>query len=86
MGETFVGAVSHYFGKPGVAALTIAESRLDVGDTIHIVGHTTDFTQQIGSMQIDHADVESVGPGDEVGIKVDERVRIHDKVYRVDPD
>jgi putative protease len=86
MAEQLIGTVTHYFGKAKVAGITISEGQLAVGDTIHIVGHTSDFTQKIESMQIDRAPVETAKPGDEIGIRVEEHAREHDKVYRVVPD
>jgi putative protease len=86
MSEQLVGTVTHYFGKAQVAGIEITEGELHVGDTIHVIGHTSDFTQQIESMQIDRAAVEKAGVGDQIGIKVAEHAREHDKVYRVVPD
>lgn len=86
MAEQLVGKVTHYFGKAGVAGIKITEGELSVGDMIHIVGHTSDFTQKVDSMQIDRAMVESAKVGDEIGIKVVEHAREHDHVYRVLPD
>ncbi|HUU81867.1 MAG TPA: EF-Tu/IF-2/RF-3 family GTPase [Phycisphaerae bacterium] len=86
MAEQIVGTVTHYFGKAQVAGIKITEGELKVGDTIHVLGHTSDFTQTIESMQIDRAPVETAKVGDEIGIKVPEHVREHDKVYRVAPD
>ena len=86
MAEQLIGAVTHYFGKAQVAGIKITEGELKVGDTIHVLGHTSDFTQQIESMQIDRATVESAKVGDEIGIKVPQHAREHDKVYRVLPD
>ena len=86
MAEQLLGTVTHYFGKANVAAIKITEGQLCVGDTIHFVGHTSDFTQKIESMQIDRAPVESANVGDEIGVQVSEHVREHDKVYRVLPD
>ncbi len=83
MAEQFIGKVTHYFGKAKVAAVKITDGQLRVGDTIHIVGHTSDLTQKVESMQIEHASVESAGVGDEIGIQVVEHVREHDNVYRV---
>lgn len=84
MGEQLIGTVSHYFGKPGVAAIEMTAGKLSVGDTVHIVGHTTDFTQTVTEMQVEHEAVTEVKPGDQVGIKVGDRARVHDQVYRVD--
>ncbi|MFQ5805313.1 MAG: EF-Tu/IF-2/RF-3 family GTPase [Phycisphaerae bacterium] len=86
MPEELIGQVTHYFGKAQVAGIKITDGQLAVGDTIHIVGHTSDFTQQIESMQINRVAVESAKVGDEVGIKVAEHAREHDQVYRVLPD
>jgi len=65
-----------------VAAIKM-EGTLNVGDTIHIQGHTTDFTQQVDSMQIENQSVDSAGPGADVGIMVEDRVRENDTVYKV---
>ena len=86
MAEELVGIVTHYFGKPRVAAIEMTAGKLAVGDTVHIVGHTSDFTQSIDSMQIEHASVQSAKVGDKIGIQVVEHAREHDKVYRVSPD
>ncbi len=86
MAEQLIGLVTHYFGKANVAAVKITEGELHVGDTIHVVGHTSDFTQTIDSMQIDRAPVEVAKVGDEIGIQVVEHAREHDEVFRVTPD
>jgi len=86
MPEEQVGRVSHYFGKVGVAGIDVTAGEIKVGDTVHITGHTTDFTQTIDSMQIDNKNVERATKGDSIGIKVPDRVRPHDIVYRVLPD
>ena len=77
-----IGRVSHYFGKPQVAAIVLTDG-LKVGDTISIQGHTTDFEQEITSMQIMHQDVSEAGSGDDVGVKVQSRARRGDRVYKV---
>lgn len=82
MPEEIVGTVIHYFGKIGVAALTLT-GKIRVGDTLRFKGHTSDFTMTLDSMQIDNASVEEAGPGDDVGIKVTEKVREHDEVLLV---
>jgi len=86
MAEELVGEVTHYFGKARVAAIKITDGQLDVGDTIHIVGHTSDFTQKIDSMEIERAPIQSAKVGDEIGVQVVEHAREHDKVYRVSPE
>jgi putative protease len=83
MPEQKIGVVTHYFGKIGVAALDITDGELHVGDTIHIKGHTSDFTQTIDSMQVEHQSVEVARPGDSVGISVTEHAREHDDVFKV---
>ena len=83
MAEQKIGIVTHYFGKIGVAALKITDGELKVGDTIHIKGHTSDFSQQIESMQVDSQTVEMARPGDDVGIRVVDYVREHDEVFKV---
>lgn len=86
MAEELVGVVTHYFGKARVAAIKIMDGQLDVGDTIHVVGHTSDFTQKIDSMEIERAPVQSAKVGDEIGVRVVEHAREHDNVYRVLPE
>lgn len=83
MEEKKVGQVIKYFGKIGVAAIRLSEGSLKVGDKIHIVGHTTDITQGIDSMQIENKNVQEAGPGADIGIIVKDRVREHDIVYKV---
>lgn len=83
MVEEKIGLVEHFFNKVGVAAIKITSGELKVGDTIHVVGAHTDFTQKIDSMQIDKDPIESVKAGDAVGIKVKDRVREHDVVYKI---
>ncbi len=83
MSEKKIGVISHYFGKISVAGVEIEKGKLKTGDTIRIKGHTTDFTQMIKSMQIDLQTVEVAKKGDSIGIKVSERVREHDEVYKV---
>ena len=80
--KEIIGQVTHYFGRIGVAVLELS-SDLKVGDSIHILGHTTDFEQTVGSMEIDHKKVQSVGPGDDVALKVAKIARKGDSVYRV---
>jgi len=81
-GEELIGEVTHYFDHVGAAVLDL-NTQLQVGETIHIKGYTTDLVQQVESMQIDHADVGQAGPGEDVAILVSDRVREGDEVYRV---
>jgi putative protease len=83
MAEERVGVVIHFFDKIHVAAVRVTDGEINVGDTIHIKGHTTDVTQTIDSIQMEHASVTAARPGDDVGIKVAEIVREHDAVYKV---
>lgn len=82
MSEKKAGTVSSYFKKVGVAAVKL-EADLAIGDTIRIIGATTDFTQKVESMQIEKEPVEKAGAGDSVGIKVKDRVRPNDIVYKI---
>jgi translation initiation factor IF-2 len=81
--EVKIGTVSHYFGKVNVAAIDLTDGDLAVGDTIRIKGHTTDFTEKVGSMQIDRVDVPKAEKGQGVGIRVSEHARIGDEVFKV---
>ena len=83
MAEEQFGVVTHFFGKIGVAAVRVTAGEITVGDTIRIKGHTTDLTQIIDSIQVEHGSVPSARAGDEVGIKVVEAAREHDAVYKV---
>ncbi|MGH7411365.1 MAG: EF-Tu/IF-2/RF-3 family GTPase [Candidatus Methylomirabilis sp.] len=83
MPETKVGNVKEYFAKVGVAGIVITEGHLSVGDTIHIRGHTTDLTQSVDSIQLEHVPLQRAEPGQLVGIKVRERVRPQDQVFKV---
>jgi putative protease len=83
MEEKKVGFVSNYFGKISVAAVEITDGTISVGDTLHFLGHTTDCEFRVGSMQIEHKSVSEAKKGDSVGIKVSEKVRENDKVYKI---
>ena len=83
MVEEKIGIVEHFFNHVSVAAIKITEGELKIGDTIHFVGAHTDFKQKISSMQIDREPVNNVKKGDDVGIKVQERVHEHDIVYKI---
>lgn len=80
--EVEIGYITHYFNKINVAVLFLTDE-LKIGETIHILGHTTDFSQKVTSMQIEHKNVTSVKPGDDFAMKVIEPVRDHDVVYKV---
>ncbi len=82
MAEEEIGRVRDYFARVGVAGIDLT-GRIKVGDTIQIKGHTTDIQQVVDSMQIEHENVQEAGPGDSIGIKVQDRCRSGDHVYRV---
>jgi translation initiation factor IF-2 len=83
MEEKKVGEVIKFFGKIGVAAIKLTEGGMKVGDQIRIVGHTTDLVQSLDSMQMENQDVLEAGPGAEIGIRVKEKVRERDVVYKI---
>ena len=80
-----VGEVFHFFGHIGVAAIRLTEGSLAIGDTVQIQGPTTNVEQTVDSLQIEHATVSTAGAGQEVGMKVRDRVREKDFVYKLMP-
>jgi selenocysteine-specific translation elongation factor len=82
MDEEVIGKVSDFFARPVVAGIQLTAT-LKLGDKIHIKGHTTDIEMIVDSMQINNVDVEQAKAGDAVGVKVTERVRREDIVYKV---
>jgi len=82
MPEVEIGHVSDFFARPVVAGITLT-GILKVGDKIHIKGHTTDLEITVDSMQINNANVTEGKTGDAIGVKVTDRVRAGDKVYKV---
>ena len=83
MKEQEIGYVSKFFGQISVAAIEINAGKLNIGDTIHIKGYTTDFNTEIESMQVEHELVERVKKGDSIGVKVARKVRRNDKVFKL---
>ncbi len=81
--EEEVGEITHYFGKISVGVVKVTNGTLKVGDRIHIKGATTDVEQEVESLQIEHQPVEEVKEGEEAGMKVIDRVREGDKVYKI---
>ena len=77
-----IGKITHYFPKPKAGVIKLTKA-LAAGDSIRVKGHTTDFKQKAGSIQIDGMPVEKVAKGKEVGIKVKQRVRAGDEVFRL---
>lgn len=82
--EDAIGKLTHYFGHLGVAVAELT-GELKVGDQIHVKGHTTDFTQTVGSLEIEHQKVEKAGPPDSAAFKVTEKVRPGDHIFRLRP-
>lgn len=82
--EQRTGVVTHYYSHLSVVAMQLEPgATLRVGDVIHIWGHTSDFTQRVESLEVNHAPVPEVGPKDDFGLKVIEHAREHDIVFKV---
>ena len=82
--EQRIGVVTHYYSHLSVVAMQLEPgATLRVGDVIHIWGHTSDFTQRVESLEVNHAPVPEVGPKDDFGLKVIEHAREHDIVFKV---
>ena len=82
MADKAIGVVMHYYGQPGVAVVKLNKGdALNKGDKVQIKGHSVDFTQTVGSLQVDHQDVESVKGGDDFGMKVDQKVHEGDQLF-----
>ena len=80
--ETRIGRISHYYDHIRVVVLSLTD-KLNVGDKVHVLGQTTDFVQEVTSMEIEHKKVSSVSPGDEVALKVNEPVKVGDVIYKI---
>ncbi|MFC1814524.1 EF-Tu/IF-2/RF-3 family GTPase [Thermodesulfobacteriota bacterium] len=85
MSEDQVAFVVKFFAKSGVAAVKVISGTINKGDLLKFKGHTTDFTEEVTSMEIDNQPVEETKAGDLVGLKVKKRVREKDKIYKVIP-
>jgi len=83
MPEEQVGVVVKFFTKPSVAAIEVQNGNIKNGDLLRYKGHTTDFTEEVTSMEVDNQLVEEAKAGDMIGIKVKDRVRENDKIYKV---
>lgn len=81
--EEALGSVTHYYSHLSVAIVQINKGILRTGDAIHIKGHSTDFMQQVESMEYEHQHVDEASPGQSVGIKIKDHAREHDIVYIV---
>jgi len=84
MPEKEVGTITHYYGHISVGIIQLSDV-LKAGDNIHIKGHSTDFTQPVSSIQVEHNDVGEAKSGDIIGIKVSQKIHPHDKVFKVTP-
>ncbi len=82
MQEQMIGKVSDFFARPVVAAMELTAA-LKVGDKIHFKGQHTDFETIVDSMQINNVNVSEAKQGDSIGIKISQRVRKGDSVYKV---
>jgi translation elongation factor EF-1alpha len=85
MAEQRIGEVMKFFSKPSVAAVKITDGEINVGDTIKFTGHTTDLTMALDSMEVNNQRVPRAVAGDYIGIKVADRVRPGDEVFKVTP-
>jgi len=83
MAEKRIGEVMKYFAKPSVAAVKITDGEINVGDTIKFIGHTTDLTMALDSMEVNNQKVLRALVGEYVGIRVADRVRPGDEVYKI---
>lgn len=82
MKEKKLGKVSHYYGHIGVAIVEL-DGGIKKGDKLHFIGHTTDFEQEVSSIEHETKEVEEIPKGHSVGVKVDKAVREHDDVFKV---
>ena len=80
--KKLVGKITHYFTKIGVAVVELTD-KLSVGDMISVEGPNTNFQQKIDSMQIEHKNIKTAKKGDSIGLKVIDRVRETDSVYKI---
>ena len=83
MPEEQVGVVVKFFAKPSVAAIELTAGTIRQGDNLRYKGHTTDFTEKVGSIELDNQPIEEAKAGDLVGVKVKERVRENDLIYKI---
>jgi len=83
MAEREVGKVTHYYTNIGVAIVEVTDT-IKVGDRIHIQGATSDFEQEVTSMQIEHEQIQEAQPGQVIGLKVEQKAREGDKVFVVE--
>ena len=86
MAEIKIGEVVKFFSKPSVAAVKITDGELSIGDRIKYSGHTTDFIDEVKSLEVDNKSVSKAVAGDFIGVKVSDRVRPGDEVFKVTAD
>lgn len=86
MAEKKIGEVVKFFAKPSVAAVRVDQGELVVGDNVKFTGHTTDFIDVIQSMEVNNKSVPKAAAGDLIGLKVSDRVRPGDEVFKIIPD
>lgn len=77
-----IGEVTHFYTRLNVAVLALTDP-IRVGDTVHFLGHSTDFRQEVKSLQIEHQSVSEAKPGQDVALKVERRVHPHDQVFKL---
>ena len=82
MSGKLVGKVTHFYDRIEVAVIDLKDT-LQVGDQVHFFGRSTDFRQEIGSMQVEHQPISEAEKGQEVAVKVEHRVRKRDKIYKL---
>jgi hypothetical protein len=78
-----VGTVTHYFDHLKVAVLALTEA-IHIGDSVHFLGHSTDFRQEVSSLQIEHKPVDTARPGEDVAMQVLQHVHPNDAVFRIE--
>ena len=83
MAEKEIGRVTNYFSKIGVAVIKLT-APLKLGDEVRIRGGTRDFHQRVESMQVEHQSIGEAAPGQEIALKLDQKARVNDKVYKVE--
>jgi len=83
MADAEVGVIIKFLAKPGVAAIKVTKDTIKRGDILKYKGHTTDFTEEVRSMEIDNQSVDEAKVGDTIGVTVEGRVRERDIVYKV---
>lgn len=83
MTEDKIGIVVNYYAKPGVVAIHVQQGNIQIGDFLKYKGHTTDFTEEVVSIEIENQPIQEAKAGDLIGVKVSQKVREKDKVYKV---